>query len=102
MARLDVPAYVAAATLTVAAIPDDPLFRMASPTKTAESLAVATPVVGTPIPDQEALLTRSGGGVVSPFEVDAFADAVRSLLDDPTAARAMGVKGRDYAGHEIL
>ena len=94
--RSEVSAYVIASTLTVAAIPDDPLFEMASPTKTVESLALARPVVGTPIPDQDELLTRSGGGIVAPFEANAFAAAVSSLLDDPSRARAMGEAGKRF------
>lgn len=35
-----------------------------------------------------------------PFDAEAFADAVQSLLDDPANRREMGQKGRDYVERE--
>jgi glycosyltransferase involved in cell wall biosynthesis len=90
----EVPALLGLASLTVSPIPPDPLFATSSPTKTVESLAAGRPVVGTPIPDQAALL-EAGGGLVAPFEPKAFADVIALLLDDPELARSMGEWGRD-------
>ena len=94
--RRRVPAYIASASVTVSPIPPLALFEVASPTKVVESLAAGTPVVATPIEDQAELIRRSGGGVVAPFEVEAFAAGVSALLDDPEAARAMGRAGRAF------
>ena len=94
--RRRVPAYIAAASVTVSPIPSVALFEVASPTKVVESLAAGTPVVATPIEDQAELIRRSGGGIVAPFEVEAFAGGVLALLDDPEAAHAMGRAGRAF------
>jgi glycosyltransferase involved in cell wall biosynthesis len=94
--RSELGAYVAAAAVTVSPIPPDPLFETCSPTKTVESLAWATPVVATPVGDQGDLVRESGGGVVAPFEVEAFADGVAGLLSDPAAASEMGARGRAH------
>jgi glycosyltransferase involved in cell wall biosynthesis len=98
--RAQVPAYIALANISVAPIPPLPIYRMSSPTKAVESLAMGCPVVGTNIPDQARLLKASGGGIVVPFEEDAFADAICSLLADPGVAVEMGRMGRAYVRRE--
>lgn len=94
--RSEVPSYLALATLTVSPVPPVSLFWISSPTKMVESLAMGCPVVATDIPDQAKLARDSGGGLVVPFEEDAFAEAVSCLLSQPETARQMGQKGRDY------
>jgi glycosyltransferase involved in cell wall biosynthesis len=97
--RSEIASYLAAATLTVSPVPLDDVYLPSSPTKVVESLASGRPVVATPIPDQETVLRESAGGVIAPFDADAFAGAVAGLLDDPDEARAMGERGRVWV-HE--
>lgn len=92
--RSEIASYLATATLTVSPVPLDDVYLPSSPTKVVESLASGRPVVATPIPDQETVLRESGGGVIAPFDADAFAGAVAGLLDDPDEAKAMGERGR--------
>lgn len=67
-----------------------------------ESFAAAVPVIGSDlggIPE----LVRDGqeGMLVPPGDVDAMAEAVRSLLSDPERARVLGLAGRKRALHEF-
>ena len=67
------------------------------------SLAAGRPVVasidtGTEIPR---LLEASGGGVaVPPGDLDAFVDAIRSIVDDPSRAAQLGSSGRSWVVEE--
>jgi glycosyltransferase involved in cell wall biosynthesis len=67
----------------------------------AEALAAGLPVVTTPCGGPEALVRRSGGGVVlSSFAADELAVTVRGLLEDPDRLAAMRQAGRDYVERE--
>jgi colanic acid biosynthesis glycosyl transferase WcaI len=70
------------------------------PSKTYSSLAAGRPVVasidlGSEIPR---LLADAGAGVaVVPGDAGALAAALRTVVDDPASAAAMGGAGRDWA-----
>jgi glycosyltransferase involved in cell wall biosynthesis len=98
--RSEVPVLIQAADVTVSPIPVTPLFEVSSPTKVVESLAAGRPVVATPIADQRDVVERSGGGVIAPFEPQAFASAIDHVLSDPDRAAAMGGSGRAFAEAE--
>jgi len=73
------------------------LGRVSVPSKTYSILAAGRPVVAAIDPGTEVprILAESGGGVaVPPDDPDAFIAALRGLIDDPEAARAMGRRGR--------
>ncbi|MFP4512960.1 MAG: glycosyltransferase family 4 protein [Acidimicrobiales bacterium] len=62
-----------------------------------EAMAQGTPVV-TSVGTATEELVRDGGGVaVEPRDPDAIATAIGSVLEDPTAAMAMGEQGRAVA-----
>jgi colanic acid biosynthesis glycosyl transferase WcaI len=69
------------------------------PSKTYSILAAGRPIVaaidgGTEVPR---ILGASGAGLaVAPDDADAFVEAVRSLVDDPDRASAMGAAGRAW------
>ena len=94
--RSELPRYLSMASIAVSPIPVNDLYRASSPTKTVEALNMGIPVVATPIPEQAGLLESSGGGLVAPFEVGAFSEAVAALLEDPAGAVAMGRAGQAY------
>jgi glycosyltransferase involved in cell wall biosynthesis len=96
VARSRMPTYISLADVVVSPIPTVDLFAVSSPTKTVEALALGRPVVATPIPDQAALIEASGGGLVAPFEINAFASALLTLLADPDKALAMGHEAMAY------
>jgi colanic acid biosynthesis glycosyl transferase WcaI len=73
------------------------------PSKTYSSLAAGRPVVASIDPGSEIprLLAAAGAGIdVAPDDLGAFVDAIRSLIDDPARAAAMGVAGRAWAERE--
>ena len=94
--RTEVPRYLSLASIAVSPIPLNDLYWISSPTKTVEALNMGIPVVATPIPEQARLLEASGGGLVAPFEVGAFSEALAELLEDPAGAAAMGRAGQTY------
>lgn len=73
------------------------------PSKTYSSLAAGRPVVasidaGTEIPQ---LLVASGAGIdVPPDDLEAFVTAIRTLVDDPERAAALGRSGRSWVAAE--
>lgn len=69
------------------------------PSKTYSSLAAGRPVVASIDPGTEIprLLDSAGAGLaVAPDDVDAFVDAVRSIVADPERAAEMGDRGRRW------
>ena len=76
---------------------DEANFRHSMPTKVIEYLAHGVPAISTPLPVPADLLTRSGAGIVVPFnDVSAAVDAVLSLHRDAQRAAEMG-----RAGHQV-
>jgi glycosyltransferase involved in cell wall biosynthesis len=61
-----------------------------------EALAATTPVVTTRGPDTWPELEASGGALIVAQDVDAVADAVRTILDDHERRDAMGRAGREW------
>lgn len=80
---------------------DLPNYRVSQPTKVLEYMAHGLPVVSTPLPLPARLLTRTGCGVVVPFEdVDAAEGAVRALGGDRAMRCGMAAAGRATAAAE--
>ena len=78
-------------------IPPLPIFDVASPTKLVEYLALGIPVVANTHPDQVEVLRGSRAGVCVPWRAQAFARAVRWLLQLTDAQRdQMGLQGREW------
>jgi colanic acid biosynthesis glycosyl transferase WcaI len=73
------------------------------PSKAYSSLAAGRPVVASIDVDSEIprLLADSRAGIaVPPGDASALAEALRSVLDDPERAAAMGAAGREWAERE--
>jgi glycosyltransferase involved in cell wall biosynthesis len=88
--------YVRAAEVGLSPIPRGPLYDCASPTKAAEYLALGVPVLANDLPDQAWLLECSGGGITTPFEPQALATALLSMLSDRANLLAMAERGRQF------
>lgn len=71
----------------------------AAPNKLFEYMMVGIPVVATDLPDMARVVReeRCGMLITDPTSPKAIASAVRTLLDDPEEARAMGARGRAAA-----
>lgn len=89
--------YTMEADVCVSPLYPTPVFRVASPTKLIEYLALGKAVVANDHPEQKRVIEESGAGLCVPYEEESFANAVVKLLEDPQAARTMGERGRRYA-----
>lgn len=95
--RSEVNARIDDSDIGVSPLPPVPHFLMNSPTKLMESLGRGRPVVGTrETPEQRQILEESGGGIATPFDEQAYADAILALsLDRPRRLEA-GRRGAEY------
>ena len=88
--------YVRAATVCVSPIPPNPILNVGSPTKIIEYMAWSKPVIANDHPDQSKLVVESGGGLVVPYDVDAFSNAIFDILQNAEKAQLMGSRGKSY------
>jgi len=74
-----------------------PLFQGALPSKLFECMAAKLPIVLAIDGEARRLVQQAKGGIcVPPENVDAIADAIRRLTDDPELCRTLGKNARDY------
>ncbi len=89
--------YLQCADVAISPIP--PIFEycISSPTKSLEGMFAGLPVVGSSeIQEHADIFRESGGGLAIPFETNAFADAIVSLLSCSDRRRQMGEAGRRW------
>lgn len=80
----------------------EPNYRHSQPTKVIEYMAHGVPVVTTPLPLAQELVTSVGAGTVVPFaDAAAVADAVRTLADDGLTRLRMGTLGHRHAATHL-
>jgi glycosyltransferase involved in cell wall biosynthesis len=61
-----------------------------------EAMALGVPVVASDVPAIREIVGAGPAGILVPVDdVDAWASAVRSLLDDPAQRAALGARGRE-------
>ena len=88
--------YVASADVCVSPFFPTPILNSTSPTKLIEYMAMAKPVVANDHPEQNLVLSESGGGYCVAWDENSFAQAIIALLENPDRAREMGKAGRRY------
>jgi glycosyltransferase involved in cell wall biosynthesis len=88
--------YVQDADVCVSPFYPTPMLNSTSPTKLVEYMAMGKAVVANTHPEQQLLIEQSGCGYCVPYEENAFADAIVTLLRAPDLARTMGERGRRY------
>ncbi|MFC6080853.1 glycosyltransferase [Sphaerisporangium aureirubrum] len=77
---------------------DVPNYRHSLPTKIIEYMARGVPVVTTPLPLAASIVGRAACGMIVPYgDVDAVAQAVLRLRDDPERRTVMGSRGYSEA-----
>lgn len=97
VAQSEVPNYIAAADVGVSPIPPLSFYKVSSPIKMLEYMALGKPVVANEeIPEQEEIIRESGGGILVKFEEESFANGIIKLLDNPDKAREMGKNGCEW------
>lgn len=73
-----------------------PAYIQAIPTKLFEYMAAGLPVIASDFPLWRSIVEEAGCGLlVDPRDVQAIADALQVLIDDPDRAAAMGAAGRE-------
>jgi glycosyltransferase involved in cell wall biosynthesis len=93
----DLVQCIATADLGVSPVPPLSFYKVSSPIKVLEYLAMAKPVVASEeILEHKEILEQSGGGILVPFTPEAFAKAIIYLLDNPQQAAEMGRRGREW------
>jgi glycosyltransferase involved in cell wall biosynthesis len=93
----EVPHFIAASDIALSPIPPLDVYKVSSPCKPFEYMAVAKPVVANEeIPEHKEVLEESGGGILVPFTPEAFADAIIELLDNREKAVEIGRRGREW------
>lgn len=96
--RERIPAYLAAADVSLAPLRQSEVFKTAIPSKMFEAMAAARPVVlGVEGEAREILEEARAGIAVPPEDPDALAAAILRLRDDPALARDLGSNGRRAA-----
>lgn len=88
--------YVREADVCLSPYYPTPILNSTSPTKLIEYMAMGRPVVGNDHPEQSLVISQSGAGLCVPWNEEAFASAIVTLLSDPALSERMGVKGRQY------
>jgi len=92
-----VPDFIAASDIGVSPVPPLFFYKLSSPIKVFEYMAMGKPVVANEeIPEHKEVLEESGGGILVPFTPEAFASAIVTLLDNPEQAAEMGRRGREW------
>lgn len=77
---------------------DEPNYRHSRPTKVAEYMSRAVPVITTPNREAVRMVGAARCGLVVPFgDPEATVEAVNTLLADPASARTMGLRGHRAA-----
>ena len=93
----DIPSYIAAADIGISPVPPLPFFKMSSPIKLFEYMAMAKPVIANEeITEHWEVLTQSNAGLLVPYTPEAFAQAIMELLDSPGKLAEMGLRGREW------
>ena len=93
----DVPRFIAASNIGISPIPPRSFFKISSPIKMFEYMAMAKPVIANEeILEHREVLELSGGGILVQFKPERFADAIIDLLDNPEKAAEMGQRGRNW------
>ena len=89
--------FIAASDVGVSPVPPLDFYKLSSPIKMFEYMAVGKPVVANvEIPEQEEVIRESEGGILVKFEAESLANGIIKLLDDPERAKEMGRKGNEW------
>jgi glycosyltransferase involved in cell wall biosynthesis len=93
----EVWSYIERSAVCVSPIFPTYVLNQGSPTKLIEYMAMARPVVANDEnPEQRQVLNESTAGFGRPWDEEAFAAAIVTLLSDPDLARKMGADGREW------
>ena len=93
----EIPNFIATADVGVSPVPPLAFYKLSSPIKMFEYMALGKPVVANEeIPEQKEVLEESGGGILVKFEGESFANGIMELLKNPESAKEMSWKGHEW------
>jgi len=97
VSRDRIPGYISQSKIGLSALPPIDAYRVSTPTKTIEYLALGIPTVANrEIYDQKEILEKSGGGFAVKYDEEEFANAIMWLLSHSEEAKEMGSKGKKW------
>ncbi len=88
--------YVSESDVCLSPLYPTPIYRVASPTKLVEYMALGKVVVANDHPEQRQIIEDSGAGICVKWDEQEWADAIVRLLEDPDLAARMGHRGPGY------
>jgi glycosyltransferase involved in cell wall biosynthesis len=92
---------IRAADFSLSPIPPVEEFIISSPTKVVESLALGIPVIANEeIVDQNDVISRSGGGIVLPYDEQKYSDTILNIINQPSLLERMGEQGAHWVIRE--
>lgn len=93
----EIPNFIAATDIGVSPVPPLDFYKLSSPIKMFEYMAMAKPVVANEeILEQEEVIRESEGGILVKFESESFTNGIMELLNNPERAKEMGRKGHQW------
>ena len=93
----DVPNYIAASDICLCPVPPLSIYKVSSPTKLFEYMAMKKPVLANEeIPEQKEVIQESGGGLLVEFNEKSFAEGMMKLFNNPETAKMMGERGYEW------
>lgn len=95
-----IPAFLAAADVVVVPQRRTPFTEAQVPAKLFDTMAMARPIISTAVSDIPQIL-EGCGMIVPPGDVDALAEAIAYLLDDPVEAQRLGLAAREKCVREF-
>ena len=103
----EIPNYIVAADIGVSPVPPLDFYKLSSPIKMFEYMAMGKPVVANEeIPEQKEVIEEGEGGILVKFEAESFSNGIIKLLDNPEMAKEMGRMGQEWVvknrSYEVL
>lgn len=93
----EIPKYLSIADVGVSPIPPTPIFKVSSPTKVLEIMAMGIPiVVNEEIPEQKKVVSNSKAGICTKYDKVKFAEKIIYILKNKDIATKMGQMGIKY------
>lgn len=90
-----VPDYIANVHIALSPIPPTYSFKLSSPLKLFEYMSCSRPVIANKeIPAHTKAIKESKGGLLVNYKIEAFAEAMIKLFQNPKESKDMGVRGR--------
>lgn len=100
--RAEIPAIWRATDASLILLRRSDTFRKVLPSKMAEAMAMACPIVLGVEGEAQEMLERAGAGIaIVPQDADGLAAAVERLADDPALAARLGKAGRAFAETDL-